>query len=251
MALLKLTSAHIRAALRTRYMQPEWALFFEVADGTGAAQRRWADALAMNMYPSRGLAVHGFEIKVSRSDLKKELACPDKAESVAQYCDYWWLVTPYGLVEDPSTLPDTWGLLEVDEKGKVSIVLPADKTPSVPMGKPFVASLLRSAAKVDEKANSELIHKAIEKERANIDSNLKNQIARMRESQCDALDTLVKIKEATGIDLTSYKWNVDKFARVLKITESGALDSWQGIDAIETSLKGSLDLVQKMCAAFK
>jgi len=203
------------------------------------------------MYPSRGLSVHGFEIKVSRGDLKKELACPDKAESVAQYCDYWWLVTPTGLVDNPGTLPDTWGLMEVDEKGRLTTVLPAAKTLSITMGKPFVASLLRSAAKADEKANMEIINKAIDKERSMIDANLKRQIDRMRESQCDALNTLVKIKEATGIDLTSYKWNAEKFSRVLKIAESGALDSWQGIDDVETSLKGSLALVQKMCLALK
>lgn len=36
------TSAHIRALLRTRYAHPEWALCFEVANGTGAVARRYA-----------------------------------------------------------------------------------------------------------------------------------------------------------------------------------------------------------------
>ena len=58
------SAADIHAALRLRYAQPEWAIMFEVANGTGAAQRRYADAIAMNLFPSRGLCVHGFEVKV-------------------------------------------------------------------------------------------------------------------------------------------------------------------------------------------
>lgn len=90
----------IKAAMRARYCAPEWALMFEVGDGTGVNQRRWADAVAMNLWPSRGMEVNGFEIKVSRSDWQRELKNPAKAESVQQYCDRWWIVTAPGIVKD-------------------------------------------------------------------------------------------------------------------------------------------------------
>lgn len=82
------TTADICAAMRKTYCQPEWALFFEVGNATGFNARRHADAVAMNMYPSRGLVLHGFEFKASKSDWKRELANPQKAEEIAQYCDY-------------------------------------------------------------------------------------------------------------------------------------------------------------------
>lgn len=76
-------------ALERRYPAPAWCLFAEVRNGTGAARRvdRYADGIAMSMFPSRGLSVLGFEIKVDRRDWMRELAQPDKAEAIAQFCD--------------------------------------------------------------------------------------------------------------------------------------------------------------------
>ena len=108
------TAAEIKALIRAKYPVREWALAFEVSNGTGSEARRHADAVAMNLWPSRGLAIHGFEFKVYRNDWLRELQNPAKAEPVAQYCDYWWLVTGPGIVKD-GELPDTWGLMEVQE----------------------------------------------------------------------------------------------------------------------------------------
>lgn len=56
----------IRHALRQKFPAQEYALFFEVRSATGFPGRlRSADALAMSLWPSRGLELHGFEIKVS------------------------------------------------------------------------------------------------------------------------------------------------------------------------------------------
>lgn len=66
----------------------------------------------MNMWPSRGNYITGFEIKVSRSDLQRELKQGVKAESTSKYCDYWVLVTPKGLIPDNVIIPPTWGIME-------------------------------------------------------------------------------------------------------------------------------------------
>src|SRR6185437_2663076 len=44
----------------------------EVAQGTGSRGYRWADVLALGMWPSNGRLLHGYEVKASRADLKKE-----------------------------------------------------------------------------------------------------------------------------------------------------------------------------------
>jgi hypothetical protein len=78
--------------LRERHPAPEWAIFFEVANGLGVSDRRYADAVAMSLFPSRGLDVHGFEVKTARGDWLRELKNPKKADVIASYCDFWWLV---------------------------------------------------------------------------------------------------------------------------------------------------------------
>lgn len=87
-------------AIMAAHCLPEWACFAEVRNATGANAKRSADAVALNLWPSRGLTVRGFEIKVSKADLRNEIAQPDKAEAIATYCDEWWIVTPAGLSKD-------------------------------------------------------------------------------------------------------------------------------------------------------
>lgn len=108
----KITADDIRRALYARYREPEWLLGFEVGNSTGGQCRRHADAVAINTYPSRGYDVKGFEIKVSRSDLKHELDNAAKAEAVAQYCNEWYLVVPKGLTENMD-VPHNWGIIEL------------------------------------------------------------------------------------------------------------------------------------------
>ena len=105
---MKISANDIKDALRQRYCQPEYELMFEVEGDQG----RRADAIAMNMWPSRGNYITGFEIKVSRSDLQRELKQGVKAESTSKYCDYWVLVTPKGLIPDNVIIPPTWGIME-------------------------------------------------------------------------------------------------------------------------------------------
>lgn len=83
----------IHTALRARFALPEYALMFEVRSGTGhSSQVRYADAMALGLWPSRGLELTGFEIKVSRSDWLRELKEPQKADRIGRFCDRWYVV---------------------------------------------------------------------------------------------------------------------------------------------------------------
>lgn len=135
-----LNTPHARAMLRKRYAVPEWAFMEEVAPATGGGTR-YADGIAVNLWQSRGHAVHGFEIKVSRSDWLRELKDPAKAEPLYRYCDHWWIVAPRGIVKD-GELPPTWGLLELRESSLVQIVA-APRLEPQPIGRSFFASLMR------------------------------------------------------------------------------------------------------------
>lgn len=77
--------------------------------GTTTALRT-ADAIAVDLWPSSGHLVHGFEVKVSRSDWLTELKDPEKAEAFRPYVDHWWLVVPDANIVR-NDLPAGWGLL--------------------------------------------------------------------------------------------------------------------------------------------
>lgn len=144
------TLAHL---LRKRYPTPEWAFMCQVRNATGFPQTtRYADAMAFNLYPSRGLEILGFEIKVARADWLKEKDTPDKAEPIARHCDRWWIVAPNGIVRKDE-LPAGWGLMEVEGGTSLKITKDAPKLTPVEPKKGFWMSVMRGfAEQVDVEA---------------------------------------------------------------------------------------------------
>ena len=141
------TESFITNVLRKKYSGNEWTFLSQVRNATGFSVReiRTADAMAFGNYPSRGLTIQGFEIKVSRQDWLKEKESPAKAEPIAQYCDHWWIVAPVGMVR-LEELPAGWGLQEVDgEKIKVTKAAPT-LAPKDPPPRSFWMSVMRSFA---------------------------------------------------------------------------------------------------------
>lgn len=121
----------------------------EAGFGTWDSERRrtrlrTADALAIDLWPSTGNLIHGFEVKVSRSDWLAELREPEKAEAFRPYVDHWWLVVPdASIVRDD--LPEGWGLLAGDAQLRIRKAAP--KTAREPMPAGMLASLARAVAK--------------------------------------------------------------------------------------------------------
>lgn len=68
----KINALEVKNILRKKYPMPEYEIFFEVSSSTGN-NTRYVDAVAFNTFSSRGYKITGFEIKVNRSDLLKEL----------------------------------------------------------------------------------------------------------------------------------------------------------------------------------
>ena len=77
-------------------------------DGSG----RRADAVHVGLWNSRGAGqIDVCELKVSRSDFRKEIDAPAKAEAWWPYCNAFWIVAPSIEVAPPEELPDGWGLM--------------------------------------------------------------------------------------------------------------------------------------------
>lgn len=154
-------------AVRRHFPHPEWAVLAGVSNATGFGARRWSDALAMNLWPSRGLALHGIEIKISRSDLRRELDDPDKAETIARYCDYWWLALGSERVLGDLVVPDGWGILVPQQAGAnirlramrqavdMSAAREGGRAPTLPRA--FVAAMLRRAVDMVDEAHKKTV----------------------------------------------------------------------------------------------
>lgn len=140
-----LGEAELIQRLMDRFCVPEWAFFSHVRNTTGFARyERTADAIAMNCYPSRGLELHGFEVKSSRADFLNELKNPDKATEIQQYCDRWWLTIGNKDIVKDGELPPTWGLI-IPHGQKVRVSVEAPKLEAKPISRRFIASVLRKA----------------------------------------------------------------------------------------------------------
>lgn len=163
------SEAAVLSALARLYPEPAFAFFPHVRNGTGYARKRQrtADALAMSLWPSRGLVLHGFEVKVSRGDWLTELADPQKADDMAAYCDLWWLAVGNERIVQPGELPPKWGLIAPHEKGvhagTMRVVKEAEALDAKPLDRLLVASILREgrrglvpAASVKEAAAAEV-----------------------------------------------------------------------------------------------
>lgn len=155
-----LTEAAVVQLLRERHTASgnggagEHAFLAQVRNAAGFDATRTFDAVAVNLWPSRGLAIHIFEVKVSRSDWKRELAKPDKAEDACKIADRFSIVAPAGCVKD-GELPPEWGLIEVTGDGdskpwklreKVPAKLLREGSPKArPVSRGLLVGMLRAA----------------------------------------------------------------------------------------------------------
>lgn len=199
----EMTSGDIVNALRDHYDPKAYAMLTEVRNATGFGGRtRTADALVMSLWPSRGIHLIGFEVKVSRNDFAKELADPSKAEEFARFCAQWFIAAPKGLIK-PEELPPGWGLCEVAETGKVRFVKPSPPREPEPPTWDFVASIFRDVQQ--GWTPKSLVNKEIEdrigsavsraEQRWKYDkSGLEQTLARLRE-------TVAKFEEKAGVKI--------------------------------------------------
>lgn len=222
----KMTAADVRAALKIYYAQPEYGIVFEVARSTGHAARRHLDALAMDLWPSRGLAIHGIEIKVSRSDFRNEIKQPEKAEEIAQFCDYFWIAAPLGIVPIEE-LPKAWGLLEINDKNKVVLRKQAEKTEAKPVTRAFMAAIMRCTGRP---ICGDTLEAMLGQERNRIyqdyDNKLKREAERIAGNRSKNAESYERIIKDLGEDPLRYFSDATIVDAIKAIRKSGIVGTW-------------------------
>jgi hypothetical protein len=229
-----MNTAEVKAALRARFCAPEWSCFFEVADATGARHSRWADAVAMNLYPSRGLSLHGFEIKVSRSDWLRELKDPTKSAPVQQYCDYWWIVAPPGIVRD-GELPPTWGLYDALPDNKLRQIIAAPKLQAKDLTRDFMAALIRRAGVADQAVVDAAVQGKLAEHRKYDEQRVQREIEQRSSRFTEMQKKIAEIEDISGVAIQRWSSSKDIGRAVKAVLASGVLKTYGGIADIRNS----------------
>lgn len=201
-----MNSCDIAKKLRARYSGHEWSMAFEVSEKTGGRGRR-CDCIAMSVWPSKGLHLHGHEVKVSRGDWLNEINDPEKSAAFTKRCHFWWIVAPKGIV-NLEELPSNWGLMTCSEKSALRVRRPATKVDPEPVSWAFLASLFRSFSNqgVAEKSAADAYKRGWdagsknEKGRLARDHTIRSLQRELREYK-EAIDGF---EAASGIKIQSY-----------------------------------------------
>lgn len=237
----------IKRALAVKYQPPEWCLYYEVADDTGTRQSRYADAVAMSIWPSRGYQLHGFEVKVSRGDFLAEMRDPTKADAVGQFCDFWWLVVPKQMVV-VEEVPETWGLMELTKAG-LRIKKQAPKREAVEPSRGFMAALLRRGQDMQQAHVQKAIEEGEVSRRANMNREIERRTKDTREKAEKNAEWAREFERAFGIKPKQYTPPA-RMAETFKIAERIA-GEFGALEQIRNTAKRLVEDIDSAAPAIK
>lgn len=83
-------------------------------------------------------------MKSSRESWEQDLRNPAKAEEIAQYCHYWWIVAGTDSMVREAELPKGWGLYAVIDR-ELRVLVQAEELNPKPLAPDFMAYLIRGA----------------------------------------------------------------------------------------------------------
>ena len=98
-----------------------YAVAYHVNNGAGFNYGRTLDAIVMDTWPSKGLLLHGIEVKVSKADLRMELGDTRKAGAFLPYLDTFSIAAGPECgtqTELLATIPPQWGVYAPDSSGE-------------------------------------------------------------------------------------------------------------------------------------
>lgn len=226
-----MTEREIFQCLKSKYGGDDYALLPQVRSTTGAGRARTADALAVGLWPSRGIHVHGFEFKDSRRDWLSELKKPAKADEIAVMCHYWHVVFSAETCYKIDEVPAPWGVL-VCHGEKVSEIRKAtiNSEPKAPSWV-FLAAVLRRAAA--EQAGEDEIAAAVRKAVSNAQDAAYKESQAVRErykvegrkEYCELHDKVKRFEEASGVTIGSQWEREDRIGYAVKMVMNGGLDA--------------------------
>lgn len=226
----KMTTPQLLEKLHAYYRAKpsgSWAFITQLRNGTGWNNTtRTADAMAMGLWPSSGLKLVGFELKVSRSDWLHEVKQPDKHQEMKQFCDEWYLVVPSESLVKEGELPEDWGLMVASGRGRsIKVKKQAPALEPVDVDRLLLASIFRN---VTEKMIPYEMHQNAIK---NAEKYTEERVLRIGQQRAEAAakteQQIKEFEELTGLKFSD--WNRDhiELAKVVKQALEGRYDKME------------------------
>lgn len=217
-----MTETDILSLIKKKFPEEAYAVLPQVRNGTGYERSaRTADAMVMGLWPSRGMELEGFEIKVSRADWLRELKKPQKAEDIFGYCDRWWVVVADRDIVKDGELPPTWGLMVTGDRGLLVKVIAPKLTPK-PMDRLMLAAILRKvqAYSTDNATLTKAKDAAFDRGHAE-GCKLADEVERRLADLNKAVNIF---EQASGVPIR-HAWDHGNIGQAVKMVRSGAFNN--------------------------
>jgi hypothetical protein len=208
-----MTTAELNDLLHDHFIKPEdrvalagaGAIYLTEVTAPGNSGRR-ADAVHIGLWQSRGAGrIDVCELKVSRSDFRRELDKPQKAEAWWPYSTTFSIVAPSVAIAPPEDLPPGWGLMVPKKNSRrfQTIVKPAEREPRLTI------SLLMTLLKNTETTRTNALRQQSDKlyrEHAERDRKIEAQRAErtLDPATKDRLEALDRLEDRLGMKLSTY-----------------------------------------------
>ena len=236
---VKLAAHDLYLRLQGTFSAPAYITLEEVRDATGFDGHRTADAIAISLYRSRGKAIWGFEMKVSRNDWLKELKQPEKAESIMRYCNYWGLVVPDKNIVKDGELPESWGMY-VAQKNRLKCVVPCPKLDPVPMSITMLTALAYAINQRGIRADEAALNKA--RDEGYAQGSARTQDAYWEKEYKTLQDKVDEFEKGSGLNIR-YGWHKpEKIGPIVKLVMDGNAPLKRILDTAKYNLSKTEDL---------
>ena len=228
-----------------------------VNNGAGFSYGRTLDAVVLDTYPSKGLTMHGLEVKVSASDLRRELQDTSKAGAFAPYLDYFSLACgpACGSSADIiSMIPKKWGLYMPAKDGdslravRKPLMLHDDKAKT--FDRSFMAAFAR--ALVARSASAVKVRKEIDVAVAEATHFLNSEVERVKRRRGELEQAIAEFEEASGVRIGTYgAGRIGEAVRVVldgRVSSKYHIDQMRDLSASLIAACDQLEAIQDACA---
>lgn len=200
-------------ALHAHYIRPEdrqntagaGAVF--LTEVTAPDGTRRADAVHVGLWQSRGAGeIDVCELKTSRSDWRRELDNPAKAEAWSDHCSRFWIVAPHPSVVPVEELPTGWGLMVPGSRGRRFKVIakPAERKPELTIG--LLLTLIKNTETVRTNALREQ-REHLTAEQYQREKELRRELGGTADPASKRrLDLLDELEAALGVTVGGHTW---------------------------------------------